>query len=364
MPTIRLRALDTLFFRDGKPFSMGDDSFAEGVFPPSPSVIYGALRSAYISQNLGDKSLEELIEESESLEITGIYFYNSKEGRPLRFPMPLDYVKLKSNKSKIKVLPLKLMPNNLISVSNSFEYLSIIENNKHVEAINDGIFEPSQMETYLDGDRITNNVIDRWGELLRDEPKYGNSRNNNTRSTSNEGGGLYRVGLKRLDNMEFVVRYRGLSSNFDVLKLGAEGKVVSIENYNGSVDLEPAEFSEKYFKIVLLTVALFENGSTPNLNFKINNQKVELKLINAVISKPKNIGGWDISNKRPKSMLKAVSEGSVYYYKIESNHTVIELYNSIKDYYSISDFRVKEGFGLFAIANLKIEENLIDNKYD
>lgn len=361
MPTIRLRALDTLFFRDGKPFSMGDDSFAEGVFPPSPSVIYGALRSAYISQNLDKKSLEELIEESEALEITGIYFYNNESGRPLRFPMPLDYVQRKSNKSDVEVLPLKLVSSDKRSVSNAFSYLSIVQNNEHVEAIHDGVFEPSQMETYLDGNTLTNNKIDTWEKLLKDEFKYGNKRNNETRSTGNEDGALYRVGLKRLHNIELIISYKGVSIDLSVLKLGAEGKIVDIQEYKGSIDLEPVEFSDKYFKVVLFSPAIFDNGSIPNLNFTTNGKKVELKLINAIIGKPKNIGGWDIANKRPKSMLKAVPAGSVYYYEILSNHTVEEVYRSTQNKFSISDYRKKEGFGLFTIANLKFDENLIKN---
>lgn len=46
---ISLEAIDTLFFRDGKPFTMGEDNFASGIFPPAPSVLYGALRSAYFA---------------------------------------------------------------------------------------------------------------------------------------------------------------------------------------------------------------------------------------------------------------------------------------------------------------------------
>lgn len=42
-----MEAFDTLFFRDGKPFSMGDDVWANGVFPPYPSTLYGALRASY-----------------------------------------------------------------------------------------------------------------------------------------------------------------------------------------------------------------------------------------------------------------------------------------------------------------------------
>ena len=46
---IQIDPLDTLFFRNGKPFTMGEETWADAVFPPYPSVVYGALRSAYFS---------------------------------------------------------------------------------------------------------------------------------------------------------------------------------------------------------------------------------------------------------------------------------------------------------------------------
>lgn len=45
---IEIQALGTLFFRDGKPFTMGAETYAEGIFPPLPSTIYGALRTGHI----------------------------------------------------------------------------------------------------------------------------------------------------------------------------------------------------------------------------------------------------------------------------------------------------------------------------
>ena len=43
-----LQPVDTFFFRDHKPFSMGEEAKATGWFPPRPGTVYGALRSAYI----------------------------------------------------------------------------------------------------------------------------------------------------------------------------------------------------------------------------------------------------------------------------------------------------------------------------
>ncbi len=41
----RLVPDDVLFFRDGKPSRLGDDHYHRSIFPPSPSTLYGAIRS-------------------------------------------------------------------------------------------------------------------------------------------------------------------------------------------------------------------------------------------------------------------------------------------------------------------------------
>ena len=45
-----LQANDTFFFRDGRPFTKGDQSEGYSIFPPLPSTILGALRTAYIAE--------------------------------------------------------------------------------------------------------------------------------------------------------------------------------------------------------------------------------------------------------------------------------------------------------------------------
>ena len=64
--TIVLDAFDTLFFRDGKPFFMGDDTWADGIFPPPPSVISGALRTGYFSHHI-----DKLADAATGLDPTG-----------------------------------------------------------------------------------------------------------------------------------------------------------------------------------------------------------------------------------------------------------------------------------------------------
>ena len=75
---IRIKALDTLFFRDGKPFTSGEETWADGTFPPYPSVLYGALRTWFITnqKTLSDEIIEnsghiKLKNESVTLDFSG-----------------------------------------------------------------------------------------------------------------------------------------------------------------------------------------------------------------------------------------------------------------------------------------------------
>lgn len=363
MPTIQFEALDTLFFRDGKPFTMGEDNFAEGAFPPSPSVIYGALRTAYIAQNLGKngKNLDNLITDTEGLVIMDIaYLFEDGSGEhPLRYPMPLDYAELKSNEERKEAIGLKYIENN--STSSPMNYLHYAES--HVEQSTDAVFSRSQFENYLEGNTSLQ-PIKKWLNLIISEPKFGNSRNNETRSTSDDDGNVYRVLMRRLKNekgtLKIAVSYVfDKSIDFSLIRLGGEGKAVDMKPYRASLDIDNPTFSDKYFKIVFLTTAVL-NGIAPDLSF-LNG--IELQLLAKSVGKPLRIGGWDMAANNgsgaPKSMLSAIPSGSVFCYKILNGKSVDDVVTAFKDIVSLSDERKKEGFGLFKIANLKFNENLI-----
>ena len=54
---VLLEAEDVLLFRDSRPFTAGEDFRAEGLFPPLPPPIAGALRSALLSPLLRKRGL-------------------------------------------------------------------------------------------------------------------------------------------------------------------------------------------------------------------------------------------------------------------------------------------------------------------
>ncbi|MCB1159809.1 MAG: hypothetical protein KDK45_20080, partial [Leptospiraceae bacterium] len=92
MQCLEIKPLDPVFFRNSAPFTMGDETTAQEMFPPNPSVIYGAIRASFFNE--GNISLAEIRKKTEKLKIESIYY---KKGNKAGFliPLPADICKIK-----------------------------------------------------------------------------------------------------------------------------------------------------------------------------------------------------------------------------------------------------------------------------
>jgi len=356
---IEINPLDTLFFRDGKPFSMGEETWADAIFPPSPSVIYGALRSTYFAYNI--RELEKANEDDDptkKMEIKSIYLKINDE---IFFPPPLDLVKKKERENKAFTLEVPDKISEFISNSEIPQHL-IYSGDENIENIPDGILNNLDFTEYLNVKSKEFSYL-KLGDYLISEPKVGIGRSSNTHST--ELGKLYRVDMKRLENksndkLSIVVEFEGLDiPEKGMLKLGGEGKAVSYKKFADSLKINFPKFdnNEKQFKLVLTTPAIFENGWIPkwiNNNFKYEHNGLKLKLLTAAIGKPVHIGGFDMKKRIPKPMYKAIPAGSVYYFKL-INGTIQDLKNKFHNK-NISDIYSEQGFGHCFVGKYKMEE--------
>ncbi|MEJ5305702.1 MAG: type III-B CRISPR module-associated Cmr3 family protein [Ignavibacteria bacterium] len=360
---IKIEAIDTLFFKDGKPFSMGEETWADGIFPPPPSVIFGALRSAYFSEHPAEFKLANSENDpTKNLIIKSIYF---SLGNDFYFPIPKDCVRIKNKKEKF-AQRLQVVDNNVLSNLNSnsriLKLLCMITN-EEVESIDDGIIFQSSLKRYLNGER-NNFPYSRISDFVISEPKVGIGRENLTRSSSE--GKLYRLGLKRLsEKKEFgkqmntfslIVEFEGLKlSNFGLLRLGAENKPAKYSNIENKYEFfstdELNSITDKEFLLYLLTPAFFKYGWKPDFNDHPLLRELEIELVSASIGKPILIGGFDMAKKVPKVMRKAVPSGSIYLLKSKSCR-FSEIYNLLNGK-SISDFNSKEGYGICLIGRIK-----------
>jgi len=338
---IQINALDTLFFKDGKPFSMGEETWAVSNFPPNPSVFGGFIKTIHIAQN--NISIQDAKVKTQQLLINAI---NIVDDDILYFPIPADIICYKHNSKDFKFEKLVLTKNETISNYNLPFILKSSANKKTEELQGDGLVSIAQIKKYLNGELFDTSII-RLRDYLKSEPKIGIGRNNETRTSENSM--LYRVGMQRLNKLKFQVSFSGLnieSSGFN--KLGAEGKIVNYKESDEYITPK-VQMNSNQFKIYLSTPAIFEQGHIPTTF--LTDFDFEIKLIACAIGKPNFIGGFDMLENQPKNMYKAVPAGSVFYYETANKEQAQVVSDKINSK-SISEQLANEGYGICFTGNI------------
>lgn len=349
---IEIDPLDTLFFRDGKPFFMGEETWADGIFPPFPSVIYGALRTAYFANHIGEIGKANTAEDpTNDLRIRGIYL---KHGEDVYVPLPLDCVREKGGE-KDKALMLQMTKINT-NFSCNCPTDHILKDDKEVETTEGAILRISVLEDYLENKTDGKFSIKVLSDLIRTESKIGIGRNNQTRASDESR--LYRVGMRRLDDVKMLVDFEGID-NFQsegMLKLGGENKAAAYqENLAKDLSVYEPKIEGDRFKLYLLTPAFFKKGWVPewidDTTLEGTYAGIRLKLLTAAIGKHLPIGGFDMKAGKPKPMRKAVPAGSVYYFEFKGDsQNVMDCFHgkSVSEYDS-----QKEGYGITFVGGVK-----------
>ncbi len=383
---LKINALDTLFFRDGKPFSMGDDSFAQGIFPPPPSVLYGALRSAYFANDMREfqKLKLEKTDSSLSIKVNGFaylsedYFWESKaKNTEVYFPAPLDLVQTDDEENEKEA---HLNTNTFLKGDAYFSnspLSQIIAHSEQVEGLENAILSFEKMQEYLNGETNFSGV-ESLSNFISAEQKVGNGLENATRTTVD--GKLYQLKMNRFeawgkyDNKNVSTKKFSLliDTNFSIksegkimLKLGAEGKVATAEVFTFCMCFNSSEHilakKDTYFKLYFANPAIFKNnGAVPDFidakTLKGVIDEIELELVSAFVGKYIPIGGFDLNLGKPKMMYKAVPAGSVYYFKLLKDTTpekLIQIFHNQK----LSTVGNDEGFGLAYLGQLNLNKN-------
>lgn len=365
---IKISALDTLFFRDGKPFSMGEETWANALFPPPPNVFYGALRSLYFSIFRDEFSRIEQEDKTRNLIIESVTaFINDKS----RLPVPMDIVK-KKEKEDNQYCFLEMTTNNFQSSYPLEKMLIAPDLTEVVESVEGKAYLRKRdfLKYLANGTEFPSSRIkpEFQKDLIIDEPKVGIGRDNTTLTT--DEGKLYRVGMKRLitykkndDRTEkitfdFIVDFHGLDFKKQLpekgfLKLGAENKSAYYELLPDFDNESASEaFQSNQFKLVLTSPAVFKNGWFPDFLDEQYQGKFEghsVKLIAASTGKAAFIGGFDIKKREPKPMFKAIPAGSVYYFEIQNG--IKELNVKEVKLTCLNDLS-KEGFGQAFIGKI------------
>ena len=382
---VYLEPLDTLFFRDSRPFDAGEDTFAESTLP-SPLAIYGAIGS-YILKSQG-RSFEDFYNSGEDtllgkydpslnnltdtkLRIKRVSLSKMSKRNTLFFSTPANLFSYGKNRVKslkpeydqsqrqtvLSDLPQNIIPLSLPPRSNTVDWQQA-----------SGYLGLHTFKRFLSDDLSLTETLYPADEFLVPELRYGIKMAEGSRAA--DEGYLYGAGCLRFKQDEksgksvIAVQLDDINGMAaipeGICSLGGEGGKARISmgtEIDLSNDAVLAEIkNRKRFFIYLITPAIFKDGWRITENAEL----AGADLVGAAVNKPEYISGWvrepsttagrrQVAGGSPREMRKAVPAGSVYFFKALASWDFKKAYtwafeNSISDEYRAA------GFGAMAMG--------------
>ncbi|WP_054950072.1 type III-B CRISPR module-associated Cmr3 family protein [Numidum massiliense] len=366
MKRLRLKPVDTFFFKGHATADAGVHTVADGMFPPRSNTVYGALRAAYIHQHSTfedfaagkDDAVKEWMGTPESFGSFRQALLLLMKNDELLLPLPLDCQVLKEE--KLEVHPLTLTPDDLPSSNNaSLWRLRASSNKKSASAA--GKFVPMRdwKKLLLSGE--STEFLLAAADLIQRSPKVGIHLNKERRAEKHY---FYQQQMLTMVGGCQLAVYADPCPDFaDVpfARLGAESRPWTIAEEDHSWTLwEEEELAQlrqqlaatKLARIVLLSPAVWGNGSRPG-SFNEETKEIELsnglraEVLTAAVGRPDMYGGWDIVKHRPKERRQMVPAGTVLYVRIAEAD--IDRFIALANGFTLTDEGAHEGFG-FAVA--------------
>lgn len=395
---VLLEAEDVLLFRDSRPFTAGEDFRAEGLFPPLPPPVAGAIRSALLSPLLRTRDLtfrdlarhEKLQDVREALgtadSLGRLYLagplactYVPGEYRPapwfalpadllgdqvprLRDELPLPGVRrpLARGLGQGHMATLAVGPaQGGVSGSNGAD--------AGADSEEDGCewLKAEAIQGYLcGGTRVERSMLKVGTEI----------RTGIQRSSANtvEVGRLYSAQMNRpewsqknavglLVRVELPHGYAPLAPQF--VPLGGEGRSAFLRPLDDfELPLGSAENREAIaaqilgdggrFRLFLATPGVFADGLIPSA--------FPGELVGVASGKPLPVGAWDLAANVPRPLRRAVPPGSVYFGRLASNtreaaEALLDNYHlqtmlQAQDALPEASYRAQMGFGLTLVG--------------
>lgn len=372
MALYRFTPLDTLFFRSGRPFGAGEETWADTLFFPAPSNFYGALATWYMAENNEVNPAEV----RERLRLKGVFW--EVEG-DLYLPVPLDLCQDKSDGAGggATVYPLRIHEMDSLALLGNFPACfkwALLPDYEVVDVAEgpQGLVGELSFLTYLQGRGVRYTSFSP-SKFYFSEQKTGIKRDRVSFSAQEHM--LYQTELKRFvwekktngidrwAKVSFLVDAGGLDDlpARGMVRLGGEGKTARVERVSGEMKIKEIQWKEpfrnkggRYFKLVFLTPVIWrKKGWLPcwieekSLTGSYNG--IELKLLCCACGRYLAVGGWDMEKGEPKPMYKTIPAGAVYFFEILNEVTWGKITSEFH-YQNISEERSTQGFGLAAVG--------------
>ncbi|MTI96660.1 MAG: hypothetical protein FH749_14495 [Firmicutes bacterium] len=338
-------ALDTLFFRDGTPFSMGetDTRGIRSSFPPAMSTLQGAVRAALAmgqgwSPQQRDKWPEQLGSSNNlgNIRLQGPYLVRSVDDElEFLFPFPASVVELKNGFAH-------LTPDDSETPTDIKEHTRLLKNlqEEDVRGVADKWLTIKGMGKVLQGlppekeDSICS--PDLWSFENRTGIKI------NRQSRTAEQGRLYFLShVRPKAELRVAVAVTGVDADWHeavprCIPLGGEAKMAMVEvkdfdDFIPSVPELEIRDGKVRFTVTLLTPGHFgfldedRPESVEQVEIEVRKAISEGPLtgfgscVTACVPKLSQVGGWDVKNSRPRALRPVVFPGSTWFYEVDSD---------------------------------------------
>jgi len=346
-----IRPFDTLFFRDARPFAAGEDNLAKSLFPPAPSVTYGAMRTTSLihanvdllefkAGNAGNvPAAAGTNAEFGTLFLTGpIPARREGDVVKLLFLSPLNLVyKEASPDYELEFL----LPEAPAEYTNLPLSLSLCVAQEKV-AYTDRYLSLDQALALLAGIiPATLNDLSIQNAFWRLDNRVGIAR---TKARTAEEGMLYSSQHIQIDNHPqntdqvggLAVKVRDGENDLppkSTIQLGGERRFCELEaiSLTQPTGFQIEKIAEKIsqtqrFFLWLISPAVFSNNEYAFIPGFINPQTLtghldsqEVKLVACQADRAVSTGGWNIAKNTHKPMRRAVPAGSIYFFKFTKN---------------------------------------------
>ncbi len=358
---LKITPLDPLFFRSPMPFTAGEQDWAKSEPLPLPGTLYGAIRSAILTR----RNFAQFVEGKGYPDIGTPYskgslklrtFFIAKEANnSLRFYYPTPATILFKEEKSVAISKPANLPDILTDLPQkeggkitSFFYLR----EDDYEPGTCKWIEHDALRGYLMKSKSDVGSFAKNETFFKAEPKIGIARDRNTKAS--EVGKLYRAEHYRyLKGVSLIALSEGTDETLNgVFTLGGERRTAVIEE----LTINPVEEFDtptegNRFLVYLMTPAIFRTGWYPSgVIEKLTTKGINLRLITAAISGYKAISGWDIQKKAPKTLYRAVPEGSVFVFEVIKG----SFEEAVRAFHgkNISDINPEEGYGFALTGNI------------
>jgi CRISPR-associated protein Cmr3 len=356
MISLFLEPVDVWLFRDGKPFDAKSDHRARSLFPPSPTVLQGVIRSHYLVHkgvNLANKTaITDLVgtaDDYKELRLRGPFIAKKDEdnGQVTRyFPVPADVAPCDDEHLRA-LQPVKLddKPHIRTNVPVDLPMLLWPPEREPTRKEFGQWLPEADLIRCLRGEVVK---AVKSGDLFTFESRLGIARDDTRRTT--EEGMLYEV--------EFVRPCGGVGLCLDmagyddwpasgVLRIGGEGRAARFEQVNAVEWPKLLDPLPACFKVYFATPAYFDQGWRPATWSDFF--EGEVKLVTVALRRYQALGGYDWVSNAQKPARRYVPAGSVYYFRHDgSAHLKPNLVQN-----AITHYGAAIGFGQIIITEWK-----------